>query len=524
MKTTNSRKGSSSARQRAGRYWKYYRIWFVTTIVALLIFVTLYQRQDSATDFLLKSSVARTLTGDDFIINGPTKTNSESVDPREPDPTTSHRQVEIKTHEVFFLNETHLSHHDGFSASWLQSRSDFVNMPFDEIYTCESAAFRAYDGRRTSKMRMTNDWMQFSVEHLSKWFKILEWDVHNDTLAYDSFTTKLQTYIAGAPQDIFQGDNNLVLKNTLAVIAFQSYKHLIQPDLGHKLTALSLASTLESLRRAGMGRVVVGVLVDSDVPIVQDAFRYLGNVVDQNPLKRDIHRIGHMEVGYAFASAAYIKTRVMMKNMPRATVMTLRDALNYSLVPEQDRTEEMAQNMTAWLGDTQDASYWEYFYLTEPDTILQTRPEALSAIKAEIDNGGVVLPHRWQPIPHESDVRGMDPKRGIFLLEDEFPEVLELDPKFDACCDENAGQNFKPGKPPFYKLCNDKRALFWYSCGFHPKNRDDPNRHERLSPYKLMRITGGTEVVTLVGSEHGRRCIPKKEGSCGAPSKPPIEK
>jgi hypothetical protein len=481
----------------------------VATIFALLSFVTLFQRQDYAADFLLQTAGARSLTEDDNLNDQPEK--------------TAQSEGGTQTQQVFFLNETHLSHHDGFSASWIQSKSDFMSMPFDNVDSCESAAFRAYDGSRMPKMRMTNDWMQFSVEHLSRWFKILEWDVHNDTVAYDSFTAKLQKYIAGAPSYIFQ-DDDIVLKNTLAVIAFQSYKHASQPDLGHALTALSLASTLESLRRAGMGRVVVGVLVDSDVSMVQDAFRHLANVVDPNAPKQDVLKIGHMEVGYAFASASYIKTRAVMKNMPRATLLTLSDALNYSLVPEQDRTQDMAQNMTAWLGDTQEASYWEYFYLTEPDTILHTRPEALSAIKAEVDNGGVVMPHRWQPIPHESDVRGMDTKRGTFLLEDEFPEVLELDPRFDACCDENAGPDFKPGKPPFYELCNGKRFLFWYSCGFLPKNRNDPNRHERLSPYKLMRLMGGTEVATLVGSEHGRRCIPRTEGNCGAPSNPPVEK
>ncbi|CAB9509380.1 expressed unknown protein [Seminavis robusta] len=283
--------------------------------------------------------------------------------------------------------------------------------------------------------------------------------------------------------------------------------------MGHKLTALSLAATVESLRRAGMGRVVVGVLEEDDVPMIKHAFRYVLDAVEPSNKKAgdDITKIGHMEVGYAFASTAFTKTNFMPKNMPRATLMTLRDAMKYTEVPENDRSLGMAQNITAWLGTTQNPSYWQYIYLTEPDSILQTRQSSLKAIKAQVDMGAVVLPHRWQNLPHESDVRGMSPRKGKFLTEENFPEVLELNPT-DVCCDENAGRDYKPGVPPYYEKCNT--GPFWYLCGFDRRNRNDPNRHDRITKYGLIRFTQGSGIATIAGSNHGRRCFPKKGGVC----------
>jgi len=64
---------------------------------------------------------------------------------------------------------------------------------------------------------------------------------------------------------------------------------------------------------------------------------------------------------------------------------------------------------------------------------------ALPAIRDQLDQGNVVLPHKWQPIPHESDVPGADKTKDRFLFEDDFPEVIDLDPSSNqhgACCDE----------------------------------------------------------------------------------------
>merc|ERR1711865_295338 len=46
---------------------------------------------------------------------------------------------------------------------------------------------------------------------------------------------------------------------------------------------------------------------------------------------------------------------------------------------------------------------WQYVLLTEPDLIVNTRPDALPLLGHALRQGGVLAPHRLQPIPHASD-------------------------------------------------------------------------------------------------------------------------
>ena len=432
---------------------------------------------------------------------------------RSPEPPVNNEDVSsMEAVEIYFLNNTQLDHKDGFSASWLQSRSDFLSMPFDRMHICEDAAFRAYDRRRKHKMRVTLDWMDWSVEHMSKWWKTLKWD-GDDPIPYNSIMSHFENYLAGASN--FPQEDDPTFKETIAVIAFQAYKNGKFPERAHDLSKMSLAATIESLRRAGFGRVTVGILEESDLHITHDAFKtaldFLYPQNNHNPTD-SVSRIGRMEVGYAWVASAYIRTQNLARNIPRAVLFGLRDAFKYSKLKKSKRSDEMARNMTSWLGNRQNPSFWKYVYLTEPDTILQTRPSALLALKAEVDNGSVLLPHRLQPIPHESDVRGMKKDKNLFLFEDDFEEVIDLDPlnSHDVCCDEDAGPMFRPGREPNFDRCGQ----FWYACGFGRRLRNNPNRHDRIKPYKLMRLIGGTGVTSIAGSEHGRRCIPKKKAVC----------
>lgn len=505
MTRLNKSRGARLNAQRAFQFW---RSWFLITVVGLIVLLSLSRNRDlPGADLLLDTTVAsENQDNERYKSNSGTGNRHLSLRP------TRGNGEEGPGEEVYFLNRTQLSKHDGFSATWLTTKEDFLTLPFDLMHSCEMTSFRAFDMSREEKMRMTLDWTQFSVEHMSKWWKIVEWD--RDPIPHNKIIAQFQKYLKNGPLKFpMKEPKERVFQDTIAVLAFQSYRSEGKPEAAHTLTALSLAATIESLRRAGFGRCVVSVLVPGDIPMVTDAFRYLSEQLGPKTEPGvEITKVGHLEVGYAFANRVYIKTVLMPKNMPRGTVMTLRDAMLYSSQSEDTRTEDMKQNITAWLGDTRQD--WNYVYLSEPDTILQTRPRALPKIKAEIDKGNVMLPHRWQPIPHESDVKGMSHERGKFLLEDEFPEVVELDPidSHDACCDEAKGPYFKPGMPPYQPLCGPRK--FWYACGFEKMNLDLPDKHTRLKDYKLMRILGGMELTTIAGNEHARRCIIKKNSVC----------
>lgn len=461
--------------------------------------------------------------------------------------------------EVYFLDSAQVSMADGFSATWLQSKESFYQMNLHDIDTCEDASFYAYslgsngtERRRVEqKMRMTLDWMDWSVEHMSKWWKISNWDVPANTATVwgrikNSFDAYIQdgVKLQHLQQSQTNNDNTPtttpLLHRTVAGIAYQDYKNGGSPQLGVDLTALSLGATIESLRRAGFGRITIGLLrhaaVSRDIEMISNLFatlakQYSSFPTDTNNINnadnsdandRKTITLGATEIGYTFVSETYIKTKTIHKNMPRAVLFGLKDALRTADLPESQRAPNMTEVMTGWLGTSQNPSYWQYVYLTEPDTLLQTRPSSLPAIKEQVDNGMVLLPHRWQPIPHESDVLGLDPTGNNFLTQEEFPEVIDLEPynhnsdNHDACCDEHAGPVMKPGKYPSSPKCLPE--IFWYACGFHKHQKHNATRHFRLHHYELVRLIGGAGIVTIAGSEHGRRCIPKTNEVCRPPT------
>jgi hypothetical protein len=306
------------------------------------------------------------------------------------------------------------------------------------------------------------------------------------------------------------------LQETVAVIAFQSYWDASQPDRARRLTLMSLGSTIESLRRAGMGRVVVVGNPKSldeglDRKIADDTFRHLKHQVEGTQVSNaTVTMVGSMEVAFAEFEQEHAKTERLKKNVPRAALLGLRDAILLSKKEEQLAPDQIVK-VQEWLGEKQHPTYWKYIYLTEPDSILQTRPATLKQLKAEVDKGMVLLPHRLQPIPHEDDAPG-HPKAHMYLHKD-FKPVIELDAigEHDACCDANKGP-WKPGRNE-YPSC----GTFWYMCEFSRKIPNKERTFERFQLYSLIKLKSGTDIVSLSALEHGRMCIPKKNDVCVPP-------
>jgi hypothetical protein len=246
--------------------------------------------------------------------------------------------------------------------------------------------------------------------------------------------------------------------------------------------------------------------VDSE--LTQQAFQLLRNRTNNGAggidnEQRPIASIGLMEVGFVRVTNA--TTQFIEVNMPKAALDGLQQAFKGGLESEETKL---------WLGShhsREDASSpWKYVYLTEPDTILQTRPWVLPQLVDALDEGFILVPHRLQPIPHETDVKGTKDKSRFVPAIGNFSAVIELDALGgDVCCD--AGID-KPGTTNYPKC-----GSFWYWCGFG--RRGDPLvDHERLLPYKFMRLRHGTGIVSLAGTEHGRRCNPGKNAACESAS------
>ena len=456
--------------------------------------------------------------------------------------------------ELYFVPPKDISTQDTFSASWLQSKKEFLTFDLAQVGMCEDAAFKLWNegsGRR-HKLRMTLDYFDFSVEHLSLWFKRLNFAT--EPIVYDSIMTKLNHYLSLAeriPDPIFG--------ETLSTIPFQEYKanpiyaeqgNPLPAERAYNLTITCLAATLESLRRAQMGRVVVVGSQESHVSYANAAFQYLHDHLPQlsyhggdpnhdnsnshtDSSKKDSTlspKLGHMELDFVTITERQYKTNILSRNMPLGALVGAKEVMQLADVDPAKRTKHQQGLVNAWLGTRKDPTHWKYLYLTEPDSVLVTRDRSLQLLKDEIDiREGIISPWRLQPIPHESDIRGYhDPK--LFLAEkDGFEQVLSLDHQGsaadgeyrtnDVCCDEDpAGKDFRPAK----KMPDCGKGVKWFWCGFKAYEFNaplPPDPHERLRNYELFRLTKGTGITTIAGNLFARRCDAQQHTSFCTPPK-----
>lgn len=401
---------------------------------------------------------------------------------------------------------------DVFSATWYMSKELFLQTNLSNIENVEGACFGTFR-ERWHLLRMSLDWLDYSVEHMSKWWRIL--GSPHDATAWKATTTTFQRYIArhvhrSTPEEAWP-DSNL-LEPTVALVAFQKYKALDSGDQplappDHELTISSLGATLASLVQVGMGRIVVVCREDDDGPVVRDAFRLLdlrvgglggdGDSEAVDPTFTTVVR-GSTLV-YAKVPEEMAVSRYIPVNLPRAAVAGLKKAW--------EEAESDPEWTRVWLGD--DPDHWKYVYLTEPDTILQTRPSVLRHLRSALDEGLILTPHRLQPIPYQADALGAGTESNLVPMSFKTPQWVNSgdgggseDILAGYCCDEQRGDH-KPGRT-VQKHCGD----FWWTCGV---GEGDPGNHARLEPYELIRLQSGTGVTTLAGSEHGRRCFPSRD-------------
>jgi hypothetical protein len=391
-----------------------------------------------------------------------------------------------------FIPSNNLGKLDYFSATWIQPMSTFLKLDTNRIINVEMGVFRVWR-ENLDRMRMTLDWMDFSVEHLSKYWKNAQ--VFFDPVSYTFITSSLERYIQRANLN-FSHELSPALQETIAVIAFQPYSSGHKPQEAKHLTVLSLAATMASMIQVSFGRILVVGYEQGDAGFAQEAFSTLANdnSIESTSNSALMIQIGNTEVGYVSSSKEEVASKITPINRVKGALAGLQHAIQGKMEPSRLRV---------WLGVTHNASYWKYVYLTEPDTILQTRPSALVQIREALDNGLILAPHRLQPLPHESDLKGMKNKNKFLPAKGKFETVTALDPlDGGVCCDELGGET-----RPFQKF--ERCGSFWWQCGFNSHRN-----HSRLEEYQLMRLESGTGIVCLAGSEHGRRCVPTINGVC----------
>ena len=348
----------------------------------------------------------------------------------------------------------------------------------------------------SEKIRMTKDWLDFSVEHMSKWWKVINFGGGEE--AVNRVIGILGNYTS--KKSIKTITNGEVSLETLVVIAYQPYDNKM-------LTKVSLAATLSSLVSVGMGRVVMSGLSSEEEPLVSETF----DIVNKQFQSRH-------QTSFAYCRATnFTKVDHIVTgnpNLPKGSLNKLRRVLLGNAT---------ADEVGCWLGeDTSKSeateefqpsvqSRYKYIYLTEPDTLFTTRPSSVAALGEKLKEGYVLAPHRLQPLPHGSDFRGLNVannKHNVVPASGIFEHVYEVDSNEMSCCD--AGQFFP-------MTAFGRTDAGWWQHGFWSiyGNESLPveTAHSSLLAYPLFRLTEGTNTV-LVGSEHGRLCRPKSIGVC----------
>mmetsp|Transcript_10346 Transcript_10346/g.24645 ORF Transcript_10346/g.24645 Transcript_10346/m.24645 type:complete len:553 (-) Transcript_10346:175-1833(-) len=403
-----------------------------------------------------------------------------------------------------------------YSGSWIQPIEPFLDLRIESMQSLEDASHRVYF-ENEKNVRMSVDWLDFAVEHLSKWCKKLDLLApHHNSVAIDKINGNLLTYIQATPaktktlKSMLKTESEMpLLHPTIAVI---SHGAIIRKDTplsyerGKNLTVTTLGATIASLLRVGVGRIVVTGMKEVDEELAKEAFRLIR--AQYETLNGEY--IVTTEFSYVkIANETWYKTKSEPINRPKATLYGLQEALNGNL-KTQTETDK-------WLGTVHDESYWKYVYFTEPDLILQTRIASLPAIHKALERGNVLMPHRLQPVTHESDLIGPEntkyngPSQNLPAT-GKFKNVIELDGEVDMCCDDGREHPKWDGKDdPADKAC----YTWWYDCGYTREwqNLGIPEKvkHRRILHYTpLIRLSHGANIISISGSEHERKCRPRK--------------
>jgi hypothetical protein len=405
----------------------------------------------------------------------------------------------VPNRTVRFMKRPEFLALDPYSGMWWQNVEHFHKLDASRLgqqtMRLEAASwevFGSYGGRRT---RMTRDWFDFAVEHLSMYHRHFEVNSEKTGIPFKRITLQLLEYIKKTKAYPWQKD--AAPASTIVVCPFNVQQVLKagpsyqKGEKENQLRIHSLAATLASLWQAGMARAVVVGALPVDGEAAQVAFDL-------------VRRKTKSSMELSFVICSNITTGLDDNTlMPPQAIAGLQMALSGKL--DASQTQE-------WVGDT--PKRWKYVYFTEPDLVLSSRPGSIHALTFALDKGCVMAGHRLQPIPHALDFPGFKDLRKIVPAVGNFSaaSIRNVDTAEYVCCDAGNG---RPGDIP-----QPECESFWWQCGFNLLNENYSDlegvldAHRRKVPYTWLRLGTGTGAVMMATTEHARACTLLRRGSC----------
>lgn len=396
----------------------------------------------------------------------------------------------------------------GYSGVWWMNREEFLKINIARVDFLEAATFVPFERVfGLDRVLMTRDWLDFSVEHLSRYFRMID---NSDFSSFQRKIEMLRRYMGRIASKGYKNDSSAAA-NTIAIVPFYiNPGQLTESDLvvngstkiplrGAVVDLYSLAATLLSLWKVGIPRIVVVGNAQPTPPQVAQAFALCLESI--NMVHQEWTDTSEFSLNYVHAHNIQ---RIEKKGssyttiMPRHAIDNLQQAMVGNLT-----------NASNFLGS--DPSRWKFVYFTENDLILHSRTDALPALSDRMEAGFAIAAHRFQPLPHIVDYPNHTWRGQLLPSIGNLGSFHDLNAETDACCYIG---DFQPGRANLpSESC---RPGNWYGCGLGkrlPNNSDAVNEYyQRLSHYPMIRLVDGL-LVPLV-NEHARVCVPSKRGTC----------
>ena len=255
-------------------------------------------------------------------------------------------------------------HHDYFASAWWQTKERFRDADKSSVGNLEGgiraltvrARFRGWQ-----EVRLTRDYLDFSVEHLSRW-----WKKNPADTSYGVAIGKLQSY----SQRSCARPKSDMMKSSLALIP-----HTLSESasgVNKRIWKESLLATTCSLIQHGIHRITMVVYFDPDIDLVEKVLKDIIAITNSdNTVHREKDYIHTVVKGIEIA-AIRIYDAPMVGKGKKTDVLKDTPIINVPLGALHGM-ESALRNGTQkekWIGQCEDC---EFIYFTESDQILNAR-------------------------------------------------------------------------------------------------------------------------------------------------------
>ena len=463
-----------------------------------------------------------------------------------------------------------------YSGAYLIPVQYLSSLPTEKIDNLESATFQVIRSQR-QHARMSLDWLDFSVEHLSGWIKTMDLfnDTHND-VAIVKLLTNLERYIRETPAKVnrlslvpslpFLDDDSLevlkspkdtvaaitpttksatsdtrilsttkssqqqqlpILHRTIGVIAAGTWydrSSKVGIKRSQNVTVSVMGGTIASMMRAGFGRIVLVTATPEDALASQKTIamirrQFESYQAESTSSKTASEKNGNNGDNILATTNTELSYVIATKELYQAQAVKIHrpKAAIYG-IQQALMGNFNASYTNQWLGTKQPHNYWKYVYFTENDLLLQARPSALPSMHQALEDGLVLFPYRLLKLPHELDLTNAEGTKyngTNIILPAKYDNILSLNGEEDMCCD---GGKDDPEwniatKVPGEKGC---RTFFW-ACGFlnHTMNSKltDDHKHRRVLKHAPFYRIEQGSNIVTIPATKHRRCHPRKRKS-----------